>query len=376
MKSTAVYNLGVESTETRRIPPRVGLLRERTGVPVVMLYLQGLTSVIRRELHSLEDVEAEILASTVPWNRRAWECALPFFALEGSSMIALLLPIPCSPTLADWIGQDGGLQHRSGIHALTTCLEHADLIVVPQASDALSVEDHEVFYRTLADWATARDHYFILGDLPKATMAAREMPAWLKKAAYPNVALYYPWIMGHERIVPPAIAAAAAYQLSDAAHGINQIPANRTLPNTFRPLIRHTPSQVDGLLEQRINVFQQFDENDLRIWGGRTLADPLDFDNRFISTRRTMTALKEAVHQICEPYVLEPLKESLASVVDIAIQTAFRPILKVFDSNAKRPFETDIAIVSRDTEDVLNVDVRFHIPYAVDQMSFSLGLTS
>jgi len=376
MEPHGIYNLTIENQPSGRLSSRIGLLRHRTGVPVVPLFLEEVKHPLSRELHSLEDIETQVLSSSSAWDKAAWETLLPFFEMGGTQAHVVSLPLPSErcDRLAAMIGFDRGLRHRTGIHALKNFAEQADLIVVPQASMGLSLEEHRIFYHTLFDVISPMAHFFTLVDFPKNTDEG-SVQTWLSGTFCADAAAYFPWLLHGKRLTPPAMVTAAAFQSSDSFHGINEIPANRVLSGEYQPLRRFSPAQLQDLLEHRVNLFHQFGTGEVRIWGGRTLADPMDLDNRFISTRRTMLALREAIHQICEPFVLEPMQEGLANLVDVALQSAFQPIVKVFDPNAKNPFQTNIEVVSNGAEDVLKVDVTFSIPYAVDQLSVSLGLT-
>ncbi len=377
MEPHGIYNLSIDSQATGKMPSRVGLLRHRTGVPVVPLFLEEVKQPTTREVHSLEDIETQILSSSNAWDKTAWETMLPFFEMGGTHAHVVSLPLPSSreERLAGMIGTDRGLRHRTGLNALKSFSEIADLIVVPQASLGLTLEEHRIFYHSLFDTIAPLSHFFTLVDFPKNTDEAQAQN-WLRGTICPDAAAYLPWVLLGNRLSSPAIVAAAAFQMSDAQHGINEIPANRSLTGGYQPIRKFSPAQLQTFLNLRLNVFHQFGNGEVRIWGGRTLADPMDLDNRFISTRRTVLALREAIHQICEPFVLEPMQEGLADLVDVALQSAFQPIVKIFDANAKQPFQTNITVHSSGADDVLQVNVTFSIPYAVDQMSVRLGLTA
>ncbi len=374
MEPRGIYNLSIENQTSGRHTSRIGLLRHRTGVPVVPLFLQGISHPFSQELHSMEDIETQILASTCLFDKEAWALLFPFFEMGASHAYVIALPFDPNHRLSSLLGSDRGLHSRTGIHAIKNFSEVADLVVVPQASQILGFEEHKAFHVSLFDIISPLNHFFMLTDFPKQADETL-VESWLKGIYCPNAAAYFPWLRGASRLTPPAIVAAAAFQVSDAAYGINEIPANRPLNEGYQPVRRFRPATLHPLLEMRVNLFHQFGTGDCRVWGGRTLAESVDLDNRFVSTRRTVLALREAIHQICEPFVLEPMQDGLADLVDVALQSAFQPLVKIFDPNAKQPFQTQIAIVPKGTEDILQVDVTFCIPYAVDQMSVSLGLT-
>jgi len=375
MNSHGLYNVTLESTSAFRHPPKVGLVRERTGVPVFLLYLTQISRPGRFEVHSLEDVENQILTSTEPADKIAWRYLLPFFRGEGTLAHVVTLPILReSPLLPALCGEDRGLGHRSGIHVLKEYVEVADLVSIPQASRLLDVAQLRIFYEKLDSVLAPLQHYFSLLDLP-LHFSSVDAAHFLRGLILPDSAAYYPWLHLPEGVSPPSAAVAAAYQRSDAEYNINEIPANRPLKGAVRPLFVHPPTELHDLISNRVNVVHAFNENDIRLWGGRTLADPLDADGRFISNRRTLKAVREAIHQICEPFVLEPMHSDLPRFVDVTIQSALMPLAKLFDTGHPRPFEVRVSLARTGRDDVLQVDLKFSIPYAVDQMSISLGLT-
>ena len=374
MEPQGLYNLSVENQAEWRKPTRVGLLRGRTGVPAFLLFLQGISQANRVELTSLEDVESEMNKATSA-DKHAWESILPFFEAEGTLAHAVTIPVSSDrpSLLAEMIGQDLGLKRRTGIHALKSCIEFCDIAVVPQASLLLNNQEHGIFYQSLFEILEPLSHYFILMDFPR-TMTIETIQNSIKGGICANAAAYYPWLIKEGKIVLPAPVVAAHFQASDASFGINDIPANRTLRGGFAPLMNYTPTQVQNWLGHRINVFHRFSTGEIRVWGGRTLADPMDLDAKFISNQRTLLAVKEAVHQICEPFVLEPLHEGLAKLVEVAMDSTFQPLRRLFNPESKHPFRSDISIVRRGTEDVLQVNVSYSVPTALDEVSFSLGL--
>jgi hypothetical protein len=374
MEPHGIYPLSVDHREAASTFQRVGLVKERTGIPVFLLYLEESQKDRRKTICSVEDIETEIYQHESSGDKAAWQTMLPFFEADGSSAHVVCVPLTNDKSLPSLLGQDLGLSRRSGIHVLKSFTEIADLVVIPQVSQWLGHETSRLFYRSLLDTLSPLQHFFFLLDLPKATSLA-QAELWLKGMLSPDAAVYYPWIISGERCLPPTPLAAAAFQLNDALFHINDLPANRALKGTFFPMIRLGPHQLQECASLRLNLVHRFSDEKLCLWGGRTLADPFDWDARFISNRRTLLAIREAVLELTEPFVLEPLHVNLPRTVDIALQSAFQNLRKVFDPAAKQPFQTDITIKNSGGEDVLDIRVSFRIPYAVDEMSFTIGLS-
>jgi hypothetical protein len=370
--------LTFENLRAGKRAPRVGLLRENTGVPLFLLFLHDSTP-RSLSLGSFDDVVSQIIAEQLPFNKHAWETLLPFFEAGGQSAHVVTLRLNENPDefLSSIIGDDRSFTQRTGIHVITHFFEYADLVVIPQMSSlfADNPDDLQTFAKTLFSFVESTEHFFLILDLPKK-VTPTEFAQW--KWTCPNAAVYYPWLLRDGAAWGPAPAAAAAFQMTDRKSHINDIPANRNLFSqhfNYDPLCRMQPAELKYILEQRLNVFHSFSDADLRIWGGRTLASPHDVDSRFISTRRTVLAVREAISDLCEPYVLEPLHRDLPKFIDVALQSSFQPHRKAFDSNHKQPFQTNVRLVAHENTDVIEVGVKCFIPFALDEIAFELAVS-
>ncbi|MBI4403747.1 MAG: hypothetical protein HY537_06285 [Deltaproteobacteria bacterium] len=375
MQPHGLYNLTVDYSGTFSRNSRVGLRHGRTAVPLFLLYLKGLNSPQAFELHTAQDAEMHLLQHTDPFNRRAWEMVGCFFQAEGSRALVVALPFTGKPSklMADMLGVDRALGSQTGIYAIKRFVEHADLIVVPQAAELLSNSQHRRFYEELFGLARELKHYFILVDFPK-TAERQAIEHWLKNLECSDAAAYFPWVWKNGRAYPPTPIVAAAYQVNDKEHSIHELPANRPLSGGFVPLLEHTPVRLHELMDMRLNVLHRFPTGEVRIWGGNTLADKLDFDGRFISVRRTLVALRESIQQICEPFVLEPITSDLPQFIQASLHSFFESVRRLFDPDAKDAFVAEVDIVRKHGQDIVQVDVGFNLPYAMDQIRLSLGL--
>jgi hypothetical protein len=366
--------LSVAPAEVGRRSPRIGLLEGRTGVPLFLLSLRHVADVERAELSSSADVEARARAADHPDDRQAWESLLPFFEAEGTRALVHASPFREDPLTA-LVGVDRGLDRRSGLSALPLYRDVADLVVVPQASRWLDGERHRQFHTLLFDKLALDPHFFALTDLPLA-FSGDDARAWLRGMTSPDAAVLFPWLCREHEVVAPATVAAAAVQRNDERFGIHRLPANQPLARGFRPLRRHSPAELVALVEERLTVWHQFAESATCLWGGATLATPGDDAARFWSSRRTLLAVREAVHRVCEPFVLEPLLTGIEKAVDVALESAFEPLRKFFSNTTKQALTTQVRIERRRGEDVLVVDVQCRLPYALGEVSFRLGMAA
>lgn len=374
MNPVSPYNVSVTQGQVGPWKsPRVGLLHERTGVPVFLLYLRGLDTIQHWELHSSESLEAEFLQAA-PADRAAWESLVPFFLADGSNAHVVAVPISDEPTLAELLGHNHGLVDRTGIHVLRSFRDHADLVVVPQASMLLSAEEHRVFYEGLFQLVMELRHFFCIVDFPNH-FSIEDVREWTRGTICGESAAYFPWAIHDGKATPPGPVAAAAYQVNDRAYGINDLPANRDIAGHFRPEYRLTPVQVRALSDSRVNSLVQWTSSPMRLWGGTTLAEKLDVNGRFASTQRTLLALSEAIHAICEPFVLEPATDELAQFMNATLQSFFQNCRKLFHPDAAEPFTSAVSLERRARQDFMEVNVKFSIPYVMDQLALSLAMT-
>ncbi len=378
MAAHGVYHLDVNVQPEWSTPKFVGLLKGRTGVPVCLLYLRGIQVQRLLELHSLEDVESEILKADNAWDKEAWKSCLPFFEAEGELLHVAALPISGSiqTRLPEMLGHDRGIRTRSGIHVLKSFTEFADIVVVPQASQILSAGEHRVFYQRLLEEIGQLQHYFFLIDFPKHFSLGDIEVEW-RGFHSADCAAYAPWVMYKGEAFAPGLSVAAMIQQNDAENGISDLPANRPLKGRPVPLYTLNPREIRRMQELRINVFQELGKEDVRIWGGLTMADACDNDAKFITSRRALLAVKEAVEEICAPFVMEPLcEDSLPSRVEANLTSIFARVTKLFDPDAKIPFLFKVGVSPIEGEDVLVVDMQYWVPYALNEVSLSLGVNA
>jgi hypothetical protein len=371
---TTTANVSVVPAEACRPGARVGLLDGRTGVPLVLLFLREVDAPTAVELGSAGDVEARLRASTDPEDRQAWQGLLGFFEAEGTKLVVHLSPRG-PDAFESLVGQDRGLQRRTGLHAVSGYREVADLLVVPQASRWLADEAHRRFHARAFTQLAADPHFFFLAELPLAA-TADEATSWLDGVVCPDAALFYPWLCRDQVPVAPAVVAAAVLQRSDRRFGPHRLPSNQPINGGFVPMRRHSPAELGALVDRRVTVFHRFSGRETCLWGGATLAAAGDDDSRFLSTRRTLLALREAVHRVCEPFVLEPLAPGIEKAVDVALESAFEPLRKFFASATKQAFATEVRVERHCGEDVLVIDVQCALPYVLGEVSFRLGVAA
>jgi uncharacterized protein len=125
-------------------------------------------------------------------------------------------------------------------------------------------------------------------------------------------ALYYPWIKvadpknsKNTLDVPPSGAIAGIYARVDSDRGVHKAPANETVRGALgitQPLSK--PDQ-DGLNPDGINCIRLLNNN-ITVWGARTLGGDANQDTKYINVRRTLLYLRKSIDQSTQWVVFEP----------------------------------------------------------------------
>ena len=110
-------------------------------------------------------------------------------------------------------------------------------------------------------------------------------------------------------MLPPSGAVAGAIVRNDERFGIQKAPANINLRGVveLNAVINDTNQGQFNAPEESgksINCIRSFVNNDIKIWGARTL-DYRGLDYRYINTRRTMSMLQDSIKNLLEQFVFE-----------------------------------------------------------------------
>lgn len=378
METYSLYNLSVESVAQKRIKTRVGLLHRLTGVPVFVIFLNGIDRVFSISSASFEKVDAFLQTETDPFNQEAWRLIRDFFESGGTHSHICVSPLSgetSAERLACLIGGERSFGQRTGLHTLKNAVDRADLVVVPQAPSLLNPRDYQIFCRALGDLIATLPNFFALLDLPKG-LEPNQAVEWSSPLSSEDSALFYPWIIREDRIRPSVPLIAAAYQKSDRQFGISDNPSNRPLPELVRPLIRLIPDQVSTLNQNRINTLLKMDTRPALIWGSKTLAPKVKEEYFSISTRRTIKALGDSISTICEIFVLEPLQVFIQSIVAHEIEDFCLVNRSLFNSEQKKPYRVQAIVQEDGHASGLEVHCEFFLNTCVESLQLSIGMRS
>ena len=127
-----------------------------------------------------------------------------------------------------------------------------------------------------------------------------------------GAALYYPWVISRQgvtaplEVLPPTAFVAGVMARRDLARGPQVAPANETLAGVVG-LSYPVDDPTNGELYENpynINVLRSFPGYGIQIWGARTFSP--DIWLRYVSVRRTLSAIERRALAALQPLVFEP----------------------------------------------------------------------
>jgi phage tail sheath protein FI len=125
-------------------------------------------------------------------------------------------------------------------------------------------------------------------------------------------AWYFPWIEVADPKasdgllqVPPSGHLAGIYARVDSQRGVHKAPANEPIRGARNVSQRISKVDQDGLNEKGVNCIRVLN-NQILVWGARTLAPTNKPDLKYINVRRTLLFLRESIDQGTQWVVFEP----------------------------------------------------------------------
>ena len=159
-------------------------------------------------------------------------------------------------------------------------------------------------------------------------------------------ALYWPWVLEQPQVerpileIPPSAYAAGIIARRDLARGPQMSPANETLKqvvglsasfdDTVHGALYSPEPGASGVIPS-VNVLRAFPGFGIQVWGARTLSTESNL--RFLSVRRTLTAIELRMKTALDVLVFEPNSPALWAQIT---QIAFSVLLPIFESGALR----------------------------------------
>jgi phage tail sheath protein FI len=136
-------------------------------------------------------------------------------------------------------------------------------------------------------------------------------------------AWYFPWIKVFDPVakkyagsedglvgVPPSGHIAGVYARVDNERGVHKAPANETIRGALDVTQRLSKAHQDGLNPKGVNCIRLLNDNIL-VWGARTVGGDANTDMKYINVRRTLIFLRESIDLGTQWVVFEPNSPAL-----------------------------------------------------------------
>lgn len=163
-------------------------------------------------------------------------------------------------------------------------------------------------------------HRFLLVDPPRGLdePAVRAWARTFRTSAGPDAcyaALYWPWLVAGDTVLPPSGAIAGTYARVDLTHapmGVRAAPANVELRGWTDAEVNVGFRDAGELLEDGVNPIVASPGRGLVVWGARTLS--ADERWRQVTARRIVSVITERLRRDAEWIVFESMRPELWAV--------------------------------------------------------------
>jgi len=174
------------------------------------------------------------------------------------------------------------------------CLQTGDRFAILDGPEG--VTDLTTLTRTSADTPSG-------GVMPKKTDLAAWYFPWIK-VFDPGTKLLGPAGSGLVD-VPPSGHIAGIYARVDNARGVHKAPANEAIMGALDVSQPLSKADQDGLNPKGVNCIRVLNDNIL-VWGARTVGGDANADLKYINVRRTLLFLRESIDEGTQWVVFEP----------------------------------------------------------------------
>ena len=211
---------------------------------------------------------------------RAPSALTPFEAIDEISMVA-------APGIVDEVVQNNLIDHCENLHDRVTILD------APPNPDELTEDKIRVVQNT--DYGALYFPRIKVFDIATQLTAAPDSEN-----------------ADGEIYVSPSGHIAGIYARVDHTRGVHKAPANEPILGALPKGLEHLISKAiqDGLNPGGVNCIRDINGK-ITVWGARTIGGDMNFDLKYISTRRLLIFLEKSIDQGTQWVVFEPNDPSL-----------------------------------------------------------------
>jgi uncharacterized protein len=190
-------------------------------------------------------------------------------------------------------------------------------------------------------------------DLTTLTRPATASPPGVMPKRTDLAAWYYPWITvfdpgtllsdpetGGAVAVPPSGHVAGIYARVDIERGVFKSPANEVIRGALSVTHPLSKASQDGLNPKGVNCIRALNDN-IYVWGARTVGGDANADLKYISVRRTLLFLRESIDEGTQWAVFEPNTPALWAKISRNVNAFLTTLWRsgaLFGSTAQEAF--------------------------------------
>lgn len=207
--------------------------------------------------------------------------------------------------------------------------DEATLLVVPEAT-LLPHESYSTLVKAMLQHCAAAKNRFAIIDVYGATVYSDAIVAQHRNDVGDDAlkygASYFPFLQlastsgEANTMIAPSAVIAAIYCRNDIERGVWKSPANLVITGVAAPAVMLGNRENESLnREKSINAIRSFREDELLVWGARTLAGN-DNEWRYIAVQRFCSWIKACIQQGLMPLTFEPNEMTTWQKAKLAIE--------------------------------------------------------
>lgn len=257
-----------------------------------------------------------------------------------------------SITASEFIGEDRGAGHRTGIQSFLDN-DVVSLMAVP------GVVDPNVQIMLVAHCEGTGSRFAVL-DMPKDAKKVQDMINHRDIFDSNYAALYHPWVTVFDPLdkknfsIPPSGSILGIYARSDNSRGVHKAPANEVVRGCVGLECQFNKGEQDILNPKGVNLIRSFPGLGIRVWGARTATSNGSW--KYINVRRLFIFIEESIKANTSWAVFEPNDEVLWVRVQRTISVFLNNLWRGGSLAGTSPEEAFFVNIGRDTMSQDDID--------------------